>query len=374
MLIGFVSDPHIGNHRKCGGALNGSINVRAQLTIDTFKRAIEACVKKNVPNLIVNGDIFDVSNPPAQMLATLQVMLEWGLSKGTQCVLLMGNHDSNSNAPMDNALAPLRRWAKVYDEAGLFSIPGAVEVGCLPFRVGKPEVWVPEDIEKLFKGRAAKVPRLLSVHSGIRDNKTAAYLQGSGIEVSQLQAAMQAHGITHTYAGDWHDKVSWVANGHPKVYQCGTLCPTGWSDQGFKQGRLFIHDTTKVASEVEEVLIPGPRFVTVTSVEEAEQMLAVAQKKNLLLFARMKMTSAEAKNGLPEGPEGLAGWEVVVTEEDSKKAYIDAAASAKSAETMEESLLAYVNQMPLPAGVEAEDVAKAVREILTRARKSSVDG
>ena len=371
MRVAFVSDPHVGNHRKCGGAIVGSMNERCRLVLNVLREAIKVCISKNVGHLVVNGDFFDAHDPSPQLIASVQVLLEWALSKGTQVVLLLGNHDMHSTSGMDNALAPLRRWAKVYDEPGVLSIPGALDIVMCPFRVGDAATWVPESLAGLALPKA-KVPRVMSVHVGVRDPKTAAYLMGAAdsVDVGDLRKWAKAAGISHVFAGNWHDKKVWEQADEPSIIQCGALCPTGWDNPGLTYGRMFIYDTTKVGPQVEEVTVPGPRFIEVTSVEEAARFADIATKKGLQMFVRLvEDAQTLALEGTPERPEGLAGWEVVSNSASSKAATADAAKAAKAESTLDEALSAYIQKMPLAPGVSADEVEAVSREIISMVRK-----
>jgi len=330
-------------------------------------------VKKNVAHLLVNGDFFDVHDPSPQLISRVQDMLEWAIGHGTQVHLLLGNHDMHSTSAADNALAPLRKYAKVYDEPRMFVIPGAIEVMMVPFQVGPASRWVQESMDFL-NNHNPKIPRIMCVHAGIRDPKTAAYLAGAAdcVDVTELRQWCKATFVSHVFAGNWHDSKRWIDPGEPSVIQCGALCPTGWDNPGLSYGRMYIYDTTSLTGTVEEVVIPGPRFIQVSDVDEAERFAEIAKKKNLKMFVRLvEDANVLAESGVPDRPDGLAGWEVVANAAATKAATADAAKAAKSKETLDEALVAFINTMPLAEGVSPGEVLTLSKEILSLVRKEA---
>ena len=104
-----IADIHIGNHRQCGGQLKDGLNERCRATLDVLRAAVDEVVAQDGV-LVVNGDLYDVLRPEAQVHRATQEILLPAMS-----IVVKGNHESNSDAPGDHALGPLSPVATIVD-------------------------------------------------------------------------------------------------------------------------------------------------------------------------------------------------------------------------------------------------------------------
>lgn len=363
MLIGICADAHIGNHARHGGVRTGSINYRGQLTVTVFERAVKKAQDEGCDAFVVVGDVFDVCDPPAQFIAEVARILA---SCTMQVLLVLGNHDMHSTAVGDNALAPLGELANVQ----VVDAPGPVELAgetvlVFPYTAERPMV---DQIARTMSmdGMDDWPVALTFIHAGLRDGRTAAYLQNtkSAVDVADLGTYGPRLGKV-VFAGDWHDRRKWDLDGLA-IIQCGALCPTGWDNPGFNYGSLYVYDT--VATTVRELRIPGPRFLVVTSKTSMEKALDKAERNGDRLFARVDV---------PEGVEPpvcqvggvLDAFETTLTRDSSVAA--QAARAAQEGGTTMASVLGYVEALVVPPGVAKSDVLEGVMAAYDQASKGS---
>ncbi len=368
-----VADVHIGNHKRFGGPVEASINARCRLVLASLEAAVRRVVEDAPDVFVIAGDLLDYARPEAPVLAEVQRILGLLAATSTRTAVLVGNHDQTSTAPGDHALGPLA----VVPGVTVVERPTALlpDVWAVPFQPGHAKDWLSDAVRGIVSsveaagGRPAPPgrPRLLTIHLGIRDEKTPPWLASSAdaIDLDVLVGICKEHGITHVMAGNWHDRRTWNVDG-VRVFQLGALVPTGWDNPGLEgYGTLGAWDSGREAFKWQE--IPGPRFVKTRTSAELDTVLAKAMGGPCHIFLSdaalpedVGTRSAQLAAAQATYPK-LAGFEVVPDETFAKAEAREAASAARSAETFEQALEDFVANMPLPEHVRREAVLDRVR-------------
>ena len=331
--LGFVADVHVGNHKLHGGSLDAGINLRALRTLETLIEAMRAAKEQACQALFVLGDLFDYAKPEPQLIAAVQRILSTG---GLEVYVLVGNHEHVSTAKGDHALGPLHNvgMIEVIEQPQVVRV-GAHRVVCVPFTPGDARERIPRIVNELTEGMTE--PFIVATHAGIIDESTPPWLVKSHNALSV--EALRALGAQAVLSGDWHERKRWEGN----ILQVGSLCPTGWDNPGVTgYGTLATWDGAKL--RVQE--LRGPRFVTL---DEGE-MLPSCQWP---LYVRRVIGDAEkldeARNEAAALKETgrVEVCEVVVDKTAAQRETRTAVALARSAQTLDEALALYVEEMPV---------------------------
>lgn len=360
MKIACVSDVHIGNHLRFGGPVESSLNERCRITIETLRRAVVCAVEMKCWQFMVLGDLFDKADPLPQMLAEVAKIVD-DYSPTMKFTFLVGNHDQVSDRPGDHALAPLLS-ADVVQYPSWQRLKNWLWAVHMPFLVGSGD-----DVLK------TKIPPhdetnmgALFFHYGIRDEETPWYLQHAQDSVSMdtVRELVFQYGIKFVAAGNWHQHRRWKLKGVDgsvaNVVQCGTLCPTGFSDCGLDDvGFMTVWDYETGA--VSPIQIPGPRFLKLeVGPDELQNEIAKARtgvkaspldvlflqvttKTNELVS--MREAAVKVKNKF----ESIRVIEVVVDRSDAERAARVASAYARDSSSIDEALHDYIDEYPIEA-------------------------
>lgn len=393
MKIGFLADIHVHNHRGCGGDYVAGINSRCQMIITAIRQALLTAYKAGCQHVIIAGDLFDTTRPSPQIIAAVGEALK--SQPNVHVSVTMGNHDRNSDHQLDHALGPLALSEHVSVHAVPASIlfekpslprlspPSADELLLLPFMAEPAKDYVPRELEKLGK-QSQNGLRILVLHAGLHDQKVRDanfWAEGSNdaIDVRLLDSVMQKHGIELCVAGNWHGFAAWeffdvVTNRARMCVQIGALVPTGWDNTGLAgfYGSLVVVDTKKtdVTEAVTRIEIPGPRFVNVKDEAELEAAMQVAKTNGFDLFVRWHteatgISHAAHTLALLKADKMIVDFDVAVSREACKAQATQAAVAARSAETMAGALSEFIKAMPMPSGVDRNNVFNRCLEYLT---------
>ncbi len=246
-----VADVHFGNLGVWPGEVVAGLNNRCRQTGAVLSRVRAAAgVPKREAALIVAGDLFDTSKPTPQVVRAVGEILR---DNFVEAHLIMGNHDQHSDEARDNALAVLELvpTVRVYEEPTTFG-----QFLFLPYGYDF------RDVTAVDPGVKVAV-----AHHGIRDDSMAAWTRDKGAPVDDVAAWLQATGMSHYLAGDWHPRRSWW-NG--RIQQIGALSPKDWSNPGTDAYGTVLavsphHEvmpgTMVLGPAVRRHVVPGPRFV-----------------------------------------------------------------------------------------------------------------
>jgi hypothetical protein len=354
MKIAWIADCHLGNHRRHGGASERSLNARCFATLAALRGAYERAEAAGATTMVVLGDLLDGDRPEPQLLADALAIIK---GSPLDSILIAGNHEMTSDEPGDNSLAPFATVCRVVDTPEVITLAsGRVELVLVPHAASAPAA------ERITCALAALPPavrgraRLLGIHAGIADEKTAAFLQGSrgSIEATVLLKLMIEYHINYSFAGDWHDRRQW-----PGILQIGALCPTGWDNPGFEgYGGVAIWDDA-AEERVTIQSVAGPRFVRVDGPAELREMLKhprmanAPHRDNLAIYVSAHLPRDEVATGsrlLEVAKENgtVTSFEVLTTgAEEAREQAHKAAGIARSATTLDEALASYIANAPL---------------------------
>jgi hypothetical protein len=326
-----------------GGPRVVGVNRRAAETLAVLRAAYDRAVELGASAFVVAGDLFDVDDPEPQLLAEVADILAGPIPT----VLLVGNHDQHSSTPGDNAMAPLAMLPRtaVYDEARIVdTVIG--DVTFLPFHI---------DVLN-FTPRGTVV----IAHHGIADDKTPVFLRhGKGVvQVKDLFAWMNMHGVNVYIAGDWHEHKHWEKDGK-HIVQCGALCPTGWNNPGhYGYGSVILTDGVTY----ERVVVPGPRFLYAADSETLVKEVTKAKKRGDIPYVR----AACAQFADPALEGAHIEWAPII---DRAEAGVKVAAEhMKSAGTLEECIDTYVNGSTTIPDDMKKDVLSKLHELVITGR------
>jgi DNA repair exonuclease SbcCD nuclease subunit len=369
-MFAFIADVHVGNHKRHGGPVIAGINTRCRNVLSALRKAVQVAEEQEAGNFIVAGDLIDVTQPEAQILAAIQQ----AVSAGTFVThFLRGNHDMVSTADGDNALAPLAPVGTVVEVPTIVKRGGGVEVFLVPFVPGSATEEIVRAVEALeAKTEGARGPRALVFHAGVRDAETPPWLReaSDAIDVDRVMRLAHEHCFELVVAGNWHDGKVWSEKG-VTVMQVGALAPTGWDNPGLDgYGGVVLWEPGKSLDRIE---VPGPRFVKAAGVAEAARLMEIARRKGHQLYVEV---SAEPEAVLATHAEldaaaqktgATAVFDVVPDRSLAKVEARRAADAARSATTLEEALAGFVGRMSLPEGVAEQVVLERAKEYLRRA-------
>lgn len=366
MRIAFVADLHIANFKKFGGSVESGLNARCRLTVQTLRAAAKRATKEGCYAFVVLGDLFDTVRPEPQVIAAVQEALDF---RG-QIFFLVGNHDQVSTAQGDHSLGPLSIIGNVIESPSCSTVHG-IDLLLVPFQPGPANEWLLEAVDTaVTKSKPGVLRRVLGLHLGISDANTPPWLQGAhdSIPKSDLKKLCEKHNIEVAVAGNWHSHQWFPCDGQMLV-QAGCLNPTGFDNPGLDgYGSLIIWDSE---ASIRRIEIPGPRFLTFASVLSFERALHNPRNKNnSSIFVRLNVTPDEVDAALDIIDTARRSGQIVDGYVEPDKAADQAAArtaasAARSADTMEEALAAFVAGMALPDAVSREHVVERARKYLS---------
>jgi len=350
--ISFCADIHIANHQRMGGPVLSGLNRRCALALRVFKDAVQG---SQTDLMVVLGDLVDTTRPEPQVLTGIQEAIG-----SKRVVLLMGNHDQVSTKPGDHALGPLAPVANVIERPTVLAFPGGA-LFCVPFRPGRARDWLPEVVATLAPEKTAG-GKVLLLHLGLMGDDVPAYLKDAhdAVPASLVKELCEQHGMDAAFAGNWHGYREFPGN----VFQCGTLCPTGFDNPGLEgYGQVLTWDfATKTMSRVE---VEGPRFLKLKTKRLPLHMALPPGDLYVQIMAEAEQV-AGAKAWLDTARDAglVLDGEVVLDDVEVKVAARTAATVARSAKTLDEAVAGFVAQMPMPDGVDREAVLARVKGYL----------
>lgn len=346
--IAFVADVHVGNPKTHPlGEHSPGITGRGELVLDTLRFA--AKVAQDCDALVCLGDLFDGINPNPQTVAAVQEIVD-----GVPFFIgLLGNHEMNSTRPGDHSLGPMLPVAEIVERPCVEQIDIGTKLMMIPFQPGEADGWLPGAIDAARNDHGFNVAgSILCLHLGLADEDTKHFLQGAHdcVSVEWLWDVMERRGIKWAAAGNWHEHKMW----DHRFCQVGCLCPTGWNNPGFADyGWMAIWND----DHFEGVRVPGPRFAKAQSEQELVDLVDDCPE-DCKLFVEWEVDAdrLEQSNlrlrGLVEQGAIRFGRAVPRGAGSTERIARDAAEAVTNAENMKASLVTYVEQLELPAGVD----------------------
>lgn len=367
MSVSFIADVHVGNFRKFGGVMRGSINDRAAAVLAALETAVIESESRGDEALVICGDLFDYAKPEPALLAAVADTLRQHRSVH----VLVGNHDMSSTTPGDNAVTVLNHL----DNVITYERPGYVELdSCqlvlMPFASGDPATWLPSSLERLSIDRHNAHPDayvIMATHFGISDEKTPYYLDESAgsIRADRLAKICNDRGIHCVMAGDWHRHAEWNIDGVHMV-QVGSLAPSRFPPN-YEHGHHGPMVTKYDDGTMGVLDIPGPRFMRESwdggalAVERA----LVTKRMSPMTFVKIDVKPDELDDAKAWANEqGFAGVEFNVNRTEQIARARTAAFEAKQASTMNDAVRLFVEAMPLDDGVDRDTVLQHCRRLI----------
>lgn len=375
--IAFIADPHIGNHRRFGGVYQRGINERCKEAILVLERAVNLAVREGCDHLFILGDLFDNANPNPRIVAKVQEVL----TSDCVVIILPGNHDSYSSEENDNCLGPLSPVATVVN-GPTFSVFRNIEVLSLPYRVGRVDDWLPEEVSKVWgeglRGIGIAKPsassgasRVLASHFGIRFDNIPSHLLRDECSVSMpiLRDLCERFSLDLVVAGHWHS-YHFERIGNTEVIQVGALCPTGFRDLGTNNyGRLIEWPDTRCGSDrgvigSRQFVLPGLRFLKgegFCGLREAEDLFKMGAPSGSKLCMDWQVDLKSLDYSRKELDREIATGRVYrgsvnVKPVDLSSRVREAARSVRDRSGIRSAILEYINSLEMPEGVDRRGV------------------
>ncbi len=259
-----VADIHIGDHAWCRGTVQAGVSDRAREGLDALAAAAALARELELDALVLLGDVFDTSRPAPWLIARVQEILTYQGQRDVVSVVLVGNHDQESEAPGHHACAALgSETVVVVDEVAVVSA-GNLEVFLVAPRASRPPV--AGTVERLRSLGRPSTPgtrcRVVGLHVGLADVGTPVHLRESNDAMLVSAAAHEVAtivGAQVVVAGNWHWPQHWhvqTEQGVVQVVQVGTLAPHDFRDAGQRGWAVEVRDDGTVVRHE----IPGPRF------------------------------------------------------------------------------------------------------------------
>lgn len=371
MSYSFISDVHIGNHKRFGGPVDAGTNARCCLILTALDEAISYALQNSCKVLFVAGDFLDYVRMEPQIIALVQETLREARGKGLETVLVLGDHEIVSSEKGDHALGPFRPVAHVIDEPSLMRL-GDAEVACIPFIPGKAAEIIPAKTAEVFKkspSAKGEKPRILVFHAGIIDVDTAPWLRDipDAIGIDAIKRLIEKFGLDLVVAGNFHNSKIWQKGG-ATVCQTGALVPTGWNNPGLDDyGGVALFNATK--REFSYHRVGGPRFVNAHIDDDALIKKAESYPGPVFLQIVSPVDRLPEAQGLKvELLEtfGAEKIEIIPDKIDAETSARTAATASRQQETIDDSLRAYVAALTLPVGVKKNEVVSSVSDYLRK--------
>ena len=257
------------------------------------------CMKCNIQEVLFSGDMFhhrgtldvNVLNATYKVLNSFQMM---------QIVVhaISGNHDDVDNSIVPTtALHSLEDVMHVIEQPELFHTSDSTEVVAIPY--SKDKQFVLNSMKKL--------------REQCKDPRSAILLCHIGISGGVVGSGMYAMNDEYTLHDLMYDKWKYLVAGHyhqPQMlahnsFYCGTPVQNNFGDE--RKGNepyngFFVIDTDK-RWDIQFVPIIAPRFITVSTAQELEELGSEVIKNN---YVRVK-SSAEHASELSDKVTELLG-------------------------------------------------------------------
>jgi hypothetical protein len=364
-ILACVADVHLANHKVMGGPVEAGFNHRGLLVLSTLDTAYEEATKQGATLMIIAGDLFDTVSPSPQHIAAVQEIIE--ANDHMETIVLLGNHELQSDREGDHALGPLKPLATVVTKPSRIPTKG-LDLWLVPFQSGPAEAWLPRVLEEMARHEHTEnIPKLLVLHLGLRDDTTAPWLLNShdAVPVELVRSLAERYGFQGVLAGNWHEPKRWGGD----ICQVGTLCPTGFDNPGLGFGTMAFWKDGLVT----QVEVPGPRFLN--SMEDAWKAFHKGPR-GCEFFVRLKLPPeaipaaevefAKLSSACEEqwGPLTRAQLEIIPDTGSALAELRTAVGVTKAAETVDEAVAEYVAQMPLDDEAQRPLVLEAVKGFL----------
>ncbi len=372
MKIAAFADVHLGNHRRLGGPVRSGMNQRCLRSVETLRQAISMGISSGAERIIGLGDLFDTCDPPPQLIKAVQDAHALRTARGETVPAnhILGNHDRVSLSLSDHALGPLDPVVSVHERPTVVAEAGenGSQILMVPFSPGPAFGYIRGACDDWRQDFHRTGPCTLCIHAGIDTPTTPPWLKGAhdSITLADLDRLCVEYGIGLVLAGNWHEHGTWdLPDSGALVVQASALVPTGWDNPGLEHyGKLIVVDDRNPRVSLKVIDIPGPRFIEVSSLSEAEH--AMKQGGGLHYYYINVRLPPAAKLSASQIIRDLTQPHVACTVTFDTEAEVlqarEAASVTRTAASMVEAVERYVEKMPLPGGVSRANVLKRMKE------------
>lgn len=348
----WVADPHVGNHKVFGGKVTSGLNRRCRLGLRVLRHALRTAVGAGCTHFFVLGDLVDVDAPGDRIVWALAALFK-EFEDELRIVLLQGNHDRASSAPDDNALAGLSLVAHVVTEPEAYPLDGGF-IALVPFQDGDATTWFPGALQQAIRAGGAQPCFALGFHLGIRDLGASPWEASAkdAFDVEALRILMQTYGIGYAYAGNWHTPKAWSNC----IFQCGTLCPTGFDNPGSHYGVMH---TLSAMGERRPYLIAGPRFHKVRVLGPGPRYVVDGQPPEQANWHFLRLVVppqdlVEARIWFETNPPTCLDWELVVDQQEARELAQEAQGRARAETALPVAVATFIEHAEIRHGNEVK--------------------
>lgn len=365
----FGADFHVGNHRRFGGTVIGSLNRRCRETIESIRYIGAMGKEHSAQELYVLGDVFDVAKPSVQVSGAVDRAFGGVIhDTGMEVSCLVGNHDLQSTDPHDHSLSAFTAgMVTVYDSPHISSGNRLTTTYSVPYQPGDAREWLEPTVAELAKKPHGSAPSCMCIHLGIYSEKYVAFVGGDSsrdaVPVSLLERLMDKYDIDACFAGNWHTRKQWKTKSGKPIVQVGATMPTGWSDAGMSGYGVTVWHP--VENTTEHVEIVGPRFLELPRYDWQDKLLEWKDSPHSL-YVRGIAKGRDEMRSMVTAIEAIGAIADVRPDQVlAKAAASTAAVTARSADTREAALEKFIKAMPIEDNVSRQEVMEKCKRYLS---------
>ena len=259
MKLAIMADLHFHAFKQFASRVDGD-NSRFLEIIEAFSNAVEMAAEQECTALLIAGDVFHARGALRPSVFN-RVFFEIAEAAGDMQVLIIpGNHDMENYRGGSTAVDTLHEMENVTvaKEPSCPVIVGTrsgsvrnLSVGCVPYIHDHEEFIV--EAAKLV---GESTQDILLIHQGIDDFADPG-VPGTGLTIKRIREFFDGP----VFCGHYHGP-EMIDN----VFCVGSLVQHSFGDTS--ERGFWIYDTDTKAAK--HVVVPGPRFLTVSSVKEAK--------------------------------------------------------------------------------------------------------
>lgn len=234
------------------------------ISLETFNKAIEACVREKVDFVLIAGDFFDTAMPSIDTLKLAALKLKELKENGIRCYLIAGSHDYSASGKtfldvLENAGLCKNVSNGGDEELNIFEEKDVVLAGISGKKVGMEQEVIKElktpDLSK-FKDKL----KILMLHTTI-----------TGSEPNDMMKSLPASdipgGFDYYALGHIHKVFNKNVDGRLIVYP-GPLYPNNFSELEELEGGKFViteYKDGKINVELQNILLRETKIIEINA-------------------------------------------------------------------------------------------------------------
>lgn len=357
MTYAVLSDIHCHNWSMFSRINPDGVNNRLRIILDEMKRSAAELIKAGGKVMVIAGDVFHVRGSiDPEVLNPTQATIKEILDMGITIYAIPGNHDlkSKDTSELSSAIQTLAQTQSdkgrfiVINEPQLVHTEDDYYLGFVPWRSSREELL--RDLQSIASATGLIDQTDVFIHAGI--DGVIPGMPDHGL----TDVTLSKFGFRRVMAGDYHNHK--VMQGG--VYSIGATTHQTWGDIGSKAGFLLVDEKT-----VRFMDTHAPKFIDVSGRDEDEIKLIC--DGNYVRFRGSQMTSedmAELKRFFET--HGALGTSIQAPPAQTSQR--QGATPAKSGQTLDQSVTAYVDKVDLEPDVDRDAVKQAANDVLKAAR------